>query len=510
LARSAVTNQQAEVDACFDRQNGNWIISGLSVNADIFSQHDLESLSSLKTLVDLGLGGQGKPPEDGLRYLAAMPQLRRFGTSWYLSTNDLHNISLSPALRELIVNSYSEEAISDDGLANLKRLRTIDLAGRKLSNNWANSIKVLTQLRKLNVDRNAHVTNENLLELRGITNLRELRVGGSQDITDAGLAALKSFTDMRYLEIPILGPIGLEALKNCPHLEHLTIGGYSPGPADLSLADLPDLKWFSIGGEVGGKLGSIQLPARLKHLGVRQSTAIFINIESAKRVEQLDLTLPSPDDRKSTAQNLDWLGQLPELQELNLYRPLEEDLKSVAKLKQLRSLHVFGDCLSPIGNNGARSIGELPNLESLEIDDYFGGDDKELVVNSGILTLGKLVHLRRLTLHGFPSLSTANLCDIARTKQLKFLELDMVGRSTVAMEQVVNQLKTLRDLEELTILRTKLNERCVTKMREMKYLRRLKLAIANDVTDEDLANLMKSLPALQSIEVSFRIDRMHR
>ena len=431
---------------------------------------------------------------------------------WSLTEEGFEALSTLRELEDLDLGYARDRPMGDAGLihlAKLRNLRRLDLEGVDLTGSSMKYIKPLKGLEELNLQRNPKITDAGLPELKGLMNLRELRLGDSSKITDAGVVQLRSLRNLRFVELYRIGPTGLAALKDLPHLDHLKIGSYDPGPGEPDLSVLRGLKWLEIMHVSGQDSRRAILPPGLRRLDVPYSTAARLDLGSAKRMDQVAVhlgRLPSDYDKP---RDLKWLSSLPELRELTLFGSFESDVKAVAGLTSLRRLNLTGNaCLPTIGDEGMRSLAGLSNLESLTLEDYYGGGIKELEVNAGMDVLPKLRNLRRLELRGLPAVTTPALANIWELKELRVLELHISGeRLDEPLHDGLAGINALSELEELSLpltVRLRLTDDGLKNLASLKKLRRLDLGSIEGYTDDALASLMRALPDLQVLKRTYK------
>jgi hypothetical protein len=420
---AAIVNRRADVDVRFERPDGIWQLAGLHLFLERVTDLDLEELAGLTPTKDLAIDGNNQGTAQGFRRLAALPHLRRLGIYLDLNAADLRAISVLPHLEELDLTNYHRAELEFGGLAHLTSLRGLDLSNVGLTDSSMKYVRALLSLQKLNLRENNQITDTGVTELKDLLNLTELCLGENNRITDAGVAQLKGLQALRFLDLDKLGAAGTGALAELPHLERLFVRTYEPASGKAGLSVLRDLEWLRIGDLACDNREAVRLPVDLRRLDMRFSMEPKLRLQSAQRIEHVQIALDRRlrgGDRE--ARDLKWLGSLPALRELTLVRSIESDVKAIVGLNELRSLSIEGsDCVPPIGNEGMRALAELHNLESLKIEDYYGGGNKKMELNEGLDVLPKLANLRRLELQGIPAVTTKVLANIWQLKQLQIL-----------------------------------------------------------------------------------------
>ena len=171
---------QKRIQPCQPMSKNDWenvyaVVKDLGLTA-IKSDHlicdeDLESLSDLDKVTSLDLSGSQRITDEGLKYLARMPQLRELNLSHHpggLITD--RGLEVLQHLRELRVFQMCwQSGVTDEGISNLRfcdQLEEVDLLG---TNTGDGAIAALT----------------------GKPNLRQFKTG--RNVTDDGLPLLHQF-----------------------------------------------------------------------------------------------------------------------------------------------------------------------------------------------------------------------------------------------------------------------------------------------------------------------------
>jgi hypothetical protein len=487
-------NREGDLDLCLERRDGTWQITGMDLTADDLRDSDLEKLSKLTALSDLGLYGSNEHVSKGFRYLARLPSLRRFRTPWVLTAENLHDISMMVHLKELILGGYRRGELKEEDLLALKDLEH------------------LVDLRRLDLSHTG-LTDASMAQISSLKNLEELNLGRNK-ITDVGIARLKDLQNLCSFELDSLGSDGVLVLKELPHLEHLGLHScnFEPGKANLSV--LKNLKSLSLGYLNGESRGQIGVPAKLQRLEADYETFCSLNLQSLQNIENMTVRLNHPLGGDKKVLSFKWLNSLPKLRELTLDNSIESDVLAIAELTGLRALNVTTDstCLPTIGNEGMRALVRLTNLKTLRIADYYDGGNSKLVeTNAGMDVLPKMKNVETLELRGFPAITNESLANIWEMKQLRSLTLDLAGDIIIdkSFDDALARVKDLTELEEFTLsceYRIKVSDEGLKNMESLKKLRVLDLTDCHGYTDAGLARLMDSLPNLQTLRISYQSE----
>jgi hypothetical protein len=459
---------------------------------------DLSALASLPGLDVLRLHARWLEPEvvsklstGEIRGLAAL-RLKRLYVEWKVSREQIESISTLSELQDLELGMEFLEKNQVPGeylgaLGRLPSLRRLRLSGFKFSDA---SMRAFESLRRL----------------------EELDVGDNHGITDAGVANLARLPNLRFLSIGRLGVAGLAALKSFPRLENLTLGTFEPTVAKADLSVLCNLKRLDFGGfaEEGGKTA---LPSNLRQLKVDIDRVDELDLQHCKSIESVDLRifrnrLEGDDAAKRIIAR--WLIALPELRDLTLHDPTEAEVAAIAGLTSLRGLSLEASCMPSIADGGMRRLSALQNLESLCVQDDYGGGNKTFEVNAGMDVLPKLKQLRRLELRGLPAVTRDALANVWQMKRLRTLKLNLVGKADGSIDDMLARIGTLGELEDLSlsfVVRKTATDEGLKNLASLKRLRCLDLGDIGGYSDDALASLVSALPTLQVLKRTYKPGR---
>lgn len=268
-----------------------------------------------------------------LSRIAALGTLERLDLSETRIT-DVGLESLAPlsGVREL--NLYFAEFVSEFGLANLKQWKSLE---------------------RLNL-RGTMVRSRVFETLAGFENLRELDLSHTR-ITDDGIDALASLGRLESLAIGSnrLDGLALEALKLLPSLRELDLRGVQRVDSGLwgmalnrrnleRLCELTGLEVLLLGGATITDVGADR-PGRED--AERAELLHMELLASLKKLRRLDLSR-----QPVTVDGIAFLGELPELRELNLGQCSRIDDRAaelLAALKGLESVYLAGTGLTDAG-----------------------------------------------------------------------------------------------------------------------------------------------------------------
>jgi Leucine Rich repeat len=311
-------------------------------------------------------------------------------------------------------------------LAGLPALRSVDLAWSQL------------------------VTDEELAELMKVPELRELDLSRCELITDKGLNALvgaKKLEDLDIFEGPATNAGWTDAGKMTA-LRYLRIGGPAVSDAGLGrIASIPNLRGLTLKScDKVSDAGFAHLAAhrRLESLGLwfcrtlgEEGTRAIGKLKSLRHLR----TGYCPG---VTDERLDHFSDLLELRELDLRGTPVTDA-GVAKLTRFSRLEVLHLWVCPnLTEKCIPSVVKLPKLRVLEFYESKAvkPDDRDMTA------LGKLPHLRRLTLSNCERVTTDGFRAVAGSPELE--ELGM--RNCAALtDNNLRELAVSRRLKMLTL-----------------------------------------------------------
>jgi hypothetical protein len=264
---------------------------------------------------------------------------------------------------------------------------------------------------------------------------------------------------------------------------------------ELGLADqVPDLSgWARLKSlSVGEPPDVPRLPANLGRLKLPQETALAIGASKLPRnLRSLTLDLWSGEETV----DLKWLRVFPDLVDLRLEGRIDSAARALVTAKSLRSLTLI-DCREFLSDEGAKHIGALNELESLEIVSGPSLSDTPLSRMKG------LTHLRRLKLEALAPSAENELAFLKEIKSLSELSLGF-GYGPKSARGLVAILSHLAGMEQLGIHGARLTDQDLGALASMKRLRCLDLADCSGYSDAALGKLMEDLPELKEVKRSY-------
>jgi Leucine-rich repeat (LRR) protein len=174
-----------------------------------------------------------------LRKLAEYPELTMLDLSLTRITDE--GMAELKKLRNITdLNLYYAEYVTDQGVAAIKdwkKLKRLNLHGTKSSDTALEHIAGITSLESIDVGSTL-MTDVGLERLNTLTNLKELTMGGNE-LGDAGLQALRQLPTLTYLDLSgrqgtdknvwtiVMSTAGLDAVLSLHNLRELHIGCYA-------------------------------------------------------------------------------------------------------------------------------------------------------------------------------------------------------------------------------------------------------------------------------------------
>ena len=401
---------------------------------------------------------------ESVRRLVTIPNLRQLTVPSAILGGSFETLSSSRSLQDLDLTDFGYKETGDAGIAyiaNMHSLRRLNLSALGLSDRGMREIALLA-------------------------NLEELDVRANSRITDEGVSQLGSLRKLRAVAIDSLGPRGLRALREGGRLERLQVGTYEDAESSAFSA-FSSLRHLGIDAIEGTPKTPLNMPSELVELQVSQSDVAKLNLGSARSVVRVCVDV----DVDVRPGDLRWLSSLPALQELTLRYGSEGGWRVVADLPSLRKLSLVGTCVPlALSDEGIRSLGRMPRVESLDIE-------VSQLTDAGLSAMCNFPNLRRLRLAQTPNLTSNGLTRIRDLKCLKALAIDVPADGLGELPgRVLSPMIHMRGIEDLSF-HGKLSDRDVKKLAAITSLKRLDLVDCYGYSASALTYALNSLPQLQ-------------
>ena len=499
-----------------ERRQGVWCVAGVGPLFQGLTDGDLGRLAGLTSLDTLNLQGDNHCTDKGFEMLAGLHNLRHLALPRNLTDNgmkaaisglnELEDLDLSecgeigdkvliylrnlPKLRRLSPPSRLTEAALHTLVSSLPELENVDLSSRnQMGDKVLVYLKNLPKLRRVSLE-NMGLRDALLTNIKPLTRLEELDLRANGLITDAGVAELRGLDSLRVLKLDKVGAAGVATLGEFPHLEQFIVSTYVVAGREGDLSGLRGMKSLTIGKIAGDQAEKVRLPDALEYLKVNHRTGVKLDFKLCRRLDRIEL------NGDSAARDLKWLSRVPDLKELTYVGPsVNQDVATIAGLISLRALTLDGRCPTVFGDDGMKALGGLRHLESLKIG-------TSSVTDAGMDALRNLTNLRQLDLATGDGVTAVGLANIWELKKLRSLRLGISDQLQCSVDDVLAHVSALSELEELSIAGT-LTDKGLKQLVGLKKLRRLDLTQNVGYTDDGLASLMRELPELQSVKLSF-------
>jgi len=439
---------------------------------------DLAALAGLPYVERLYLAKTGLT-DDGLRHVASLGRLKRLSL-WQtritdeglahlaglrdLEVLDIHNTRLTDAALEhlrghpnltRLIHSIPVSDASIDVLVSMPRLRLESLVCVKISDDGLRQVARLRTLESL-VVRSSQVTDDGLTHLRRLKRLKSIELRDCA-ATDAGITVLASLPMLEALSIhnvPVTGDC-LSALAESQSLTQFELSGTSVRFRQIAQHFGASAAWLRITAD-----GMMQSGDR-RRIAFKGSIHLddVEHLSAYRTVETLVLDRPPFDLAQA-----DCLRQFSHLQSLEANVTLNDSGASVlGRLSQLRRLSIDGrQAISPAGYRhlaGLQGLVEL-RLASCALTDgdlaflseMSGLEVLELpgnpITSAGMDHLRKLSKLRRLNVSFCPEIDDEALAKISALASLE----DLAGQDTRVTDAGLIHLFDMPCLKNVTVL----------------------------------------------------------
>jgi hypothetical protein len=338
-------------------------ITGLSAGG-LMTDAVLGRIAALDHVTALGLGGSRELTDDGLHYLARMPQLRDLNLSEYpggkLTDRGLEVLRQLPNLRRFEMTW--QRGITDGGVANLRfcdRLESVDLMGSPTGDGAIEALHGKASLRRFASGR--LVTDTGLALLKTFPRLRTWRPDPGAGEHDKDAAGARLLIDGPFTNEGLALLAGLEGLADLDLFWHVT-GITTEGFAHL--VDLPNLAALGADGTLTDDVSMRYMGAmpRLRRLRAQGTIATDDGFESLSRSTTLEGFWGGKDELKLGDRGFLALSRMPSLRSLGVSCKHVSD----AALAALPRFHALRE-ITPVDmtDDGFRHVGRCERLERL-------------------------------------------------------------------------------------------------------------------------------------------------
>lgn len=341
-----------------------------------------QALAGIKGPFVLNLNQSAKVTDAGVEHLKGWVTLAGLALGGTQTTDKSMPVLATLTGLETLYLAPKDDAITDDGLANLSKLtkmRHLSVYSKKVTQDGFRHLAALTELVDFAADTD--LGDIALKHMQGMNKLRELSIGSTKagkGLTNDGLASLKHHPALRKLRIthpgefimrePQFGAEGLAHLSALKELESLTLYG-CPTLDGKGLAGIKDLQ----------KLRELEVIASRQQLtaaatayltglnGLRKlhldnvADEALLNVAKLPNLEELNLVSTTVTDK-----GLAHLGGMKSLTALNLgyTRTTDEGLAHLKGLTSLRKLYLFN---TQVTDTGLTHLEGLKNLKEISL-----------------------------------------------------------------------------------------------------------------------------------------------
>lgn len=323
-------------------------LKGLIISEMNIKNQSLNTISDIRSIVELNLAGCKGFTAKGLQYLERLKLLRSLNLA---SLDTLRDLELDESDMKFIMKLKLLEYLNLQGcyirdrhlkcLSKLSKLKELVLYGCiNITDNGVKHLSNIVSLKKLNLEtipinkmgENHNISDKGLKSLEKLANLNELNLSGCHAITDKSMNTLDNF---RYLTVLLLNDCdnitdnGLKFIENLEYLQKLSLQGCDKIRFEnLKLNKLSMLKVLELGVSVYGE-----------HIN-NISNKSLKSIEMLTTIETLNL---------SGCDNI-----------------TDDGLKSIVNLIKLKWLNISG--CHKITDTGLKYLSNLNSIKVLNIE----------------------------------------------------------------------------------------------------------------------------------------------
>ncbi len=421
---------EADWDRLFDvmtERHIPWLVSAGQMTDGL-----MRRLSKLKHVTMLGLGGSRLLTDEGLKFLADMPQLEGLElTGTGITDRGLEVLQRLPNLRTLEMTWLG--GISDSGIAHLKscdRLERINLMGSPTGDGAIEALQGKASLRVLNTGR--LVTDAGLRLLRNIPRLRSRQDDQSTELlidgpfTDDGLGGLEGLNGITDLSLfwhtTNLTADGFTHLVKLPSVAALAVGNaLSTNGAMPHIARMPALRRLQIQDTVADDDGfeALSRSTTIEEIWTRDCPSLgnrgFLALSTMPALRSLGVTFRHVDDAAAAVlprfpalraitpiamrdPGFAHIGRCEQLERLTCMYCRETGDAATAHIAKLALKHYYAG-LTQITDRSLEILGRMPSLETIELYDVKG------ITDPGVALLKRLPRLTKLAIDASPGVT---------------------------------------------------------------------------------------------------------
>lgn len=418
-----------------------------ALEAQMMTDEALDRISRLGFVTRLSLGGSGGMSDDGMQYLARMPQLESLNLSEYpggkLTDRGLEVLRHLPNLKHFEMTW--QKGITDKGAANLKYcddIETVNLMGSPTGDGVIEALRGKAKLRHFSTGR--LVTDAGLPMLHEYPMFKTWHGGEPDRITGPQDSPTKLLIDGPFSDDGLAGLAGLEGVFELDlfwHVTNITDEGFAhligmPNLASLGcdgrlatdvsfrhIAAIPRLRRLRAQEAVATEDGWVALSASktLENIWGREcpnfGNRAFIALSKMSKLRGFGIGCQRVDDAA-----LSTLPQFPSLREITPVGFQDWGFRHIGKCEKLEKLtcmycretgdtateHIAGLRLKSyyagLTQITDRSLEILGRMTSLEVVELF---ETKSITDKGLAFLANLPNLQRVEFSGMPNITLA-------------------------------------------------------------------------------------------------------
>jgi Leucine-rich repeat (LRR) protein len=296
--------------------------------------------------------------------MIALPEPPNSPPVWTITNSEFAHVASCTNLERLWIGGF-RVVLSDDALrsiAELKRLRVLELYGPLVSDAGITHLAGLTSLEELRLDGNNRIGDAALASLKDLTNLRDLYFHGAR-ITDAGIASIARLTALETLTLgnSQVGDGAMATIANFTKLQTLDLQHTNITDVGMArLKGLTSLRWIALIGTNVTSRGFANLAEMTAMTNVYANGTQIDDgaLDSMRRMSGLK-TLYVPNTGITEAGLLRALPGFPELEwlSINALPATDNIIPTLLGLKKLKFIEMNGTRITAAGEAQLKAAG---------------------------------------------------------------------------------------------------------------------------------------------------------
>ena len=422
-----------------------------ALEAQMMTDEALDRISRLDFVTRLSLGGSRGMSDDGMQYLARMPQLESLNLSEYpggkLTDRGLEVLRHLPNLKRF--EMCWQKGITDKGAANLKycdKIERVNLMGSPTGDGVIEALRGKPSLRHFDTGR--LVTDAGLPMLHDFPLFKTWHGEHPERFERVEDCPTKLLVDGPFTDLGLAGLAGLEGVFDFDlfwHVTNITDDGFT------YLTAMPNLASLGCDGRLATDISLRHIAAipRLRRLRIQEAAATDAGFEGLSKSQTLEhiwgRECPNFGNRGFIA-----LSKMPKLRGFGIGCQRVDDA-ALSTLPQFPALRE----ITPIGfqDSGFRHIGKCEKLEKLtcmycretgdaatehiaglRLKSYYAGLTQ--ITDRSLEILGRMTSLEVIELFETKSITDAGLACLTKLPKLERVELSGLPNVTLAGTKV--------------------------------------------------------------------------